>query len=97
MCGSRGGTGGPDPLGNVKNIGFLCNTDPDPLKITNLSSEHSGPPSACQQNAILMAFRWRADVGPLLTILGSSLPKKKQNKKKKHWQSWTKLSGSAYG
>ena len=34
MCGSRGGgTGGPDhPLKNHKNIGFLSNTGPDPLK-----------------------------------------------------------------
>ena len=30
---SRGGTGGPtSPLENHKNIGFLSNTDPDPLK-----------------------------------------------------------------
>ena len=34
MCGSRGGTGGPDPpaLKYHKNIGFLNNTGPDPLK-----------------------------------------------------------------
>ena len=35
MCGSRGGTGGPDPpppLKNHKNIGSLSNTGPDPLK-----------------------------------------------------------------
>ena len=32
MCGSRGGTGGPDPLKNYKNIGFLCNTGSDLLK-----------------------------------------------------------------
>ena len=41
----------PTPL-NDKNIGFLSNTGPDPLKITNLSSEHSmyyvGPLSARQ-------------------------------------------------
>ena len=30
---SRGGTGGPtSPLENHKNIGFLSNTGPDPLK-----------------------------------------------------------------
>ena len=34
--GSRGGTGGPDPLENYKNIGFLGNTGPNPLKITKL-------------------------------------------------------------
>ena len=32
MCGSRGGTGGPDPPENHKNIGFSSNTGPDPLK-----------------------------------------------------------------
>ena len=34
MGGSRGGwgTGGPDPPENHKNIGFLSNTGPDPLK-----------------------------------------------------------------
>ena len=36
--GYRGGTGGPDPpsLKNHKNIGFLSNTGPDPLKVTKL-------------------------------------------------------------
>ena len=30
-----GGTGGPDPpTGKSQNIGFLCKTGPDPLKIT---------------------------------------------------------------
>ena len=32
MGGSRGGSGGPNPLQNNKNIGFLCNTGPDPMK-----------------------------------------------------------------
>ena len=32
MGGSRGGTGGPDPLKNHKNIRFLSNSGPDPLK-----------------------------------------------------------------
>ena len=40
----------PTPLENDKNIGFLSNTGPDPLKITNLSSErlmyNVGPSSA---------------------------------------------------
>ena len=30
MCGSGGGTGGPDPLENHKNIGLFSNTGPDP-------------------------------------------------------------------
>ena len=79
----RGEDRGSRPsLENDKNIGFLCNTDPDPLK--NNKSQHSmyyaGPPSARQRNIILMVFRWQADVGPLLTVLGSSLPQKKTKK-----------------
>ena len=41
MCGSEGGTGGPDPLENHKNIGFFSNTGPDPLKIVKLPSQLS--------------------------------------------------------
>ena len=41
MRGSRGGTGGPDPLKNHKNIEFLSNTGPDPLKFLKLPSQHS--------------------------------------------------------
>ena len=35
-----------------------------------------------------MAFRWRAGDGPLLELLGSSLPSQKTKTKKKR-QSWT--------
>ena len=42
MCGSRGGGGqGVHPLENYKIIGFLSNTGLDPLKITELPSQHS--------------------------------------------------------
>ena len=45
MRGSRGGGWGGQgiltPLENYKNIGFLSNTGPDPLKITKLQSQHS--------------------------------------------------------
>ena len=45
MCGYRGGGGGQGvrtpPLENYKNIGFLSNTGPVPLKITKLPSQHS--------------------------------------------------------
>ena len=37
----EGGTGGPDPLKNHKNIGYLSTTGPDPLKITKLPSQNS--------------------------------------------------------
>ena len=45
LGGSRGGgeRAGepPPPLKSHKNIGCLCNTGPDPLKITKLPSQHS--------------------------------------------------------
>ena len=45
MCGSREGTGDPDPPPTPgktqKIIGFLSNSGPDPLKITKLPSQHS--------------------------------------------------------
>ena len=54
-----------------------------------------GPPAKRHfQSAIQMAFRWRADDGPLIVVSGFFLPlikKKKRNKKerKKRCQSWT--------
>ena len=36
-----GAPGGPDPLENHKNKGFLSNAGPDPLKVTKLPSQHS--------------------------------------------------------
>ena len=51
----------------TKNFGFLSNT-------TNQKATkpefNVGPPSSRQRNAILMAFRWRADDGPLLVVFG---------------------------
>ena len=68
--GSRGETGGPDPpQKNHKNIEFLSNTGPDPLKFSNLPSQQSTLGHHRQ-----MAFHLRADDGPLLVIFGSSLP-----------------------
>ena len=52
----EGGTGGPDPhpIKNHKNIGFLCNTRPDPLKNYKATKPafNVGPSSARQRNAI---------------------------------------------
>ena len=102
MCGSRGGTGGPDPPGKLQNIGFLSNICPDPLK--NRSYQASiqcwaiiGTPAKRH----LMAFCWRADEGPLRVVLASSLPsstKKKRKKKNvvKVGPPLTKLSGCAH-
>ena len=85
MCGSRWGGGHRvRPLKNHKNIGFSSNTSPDPLKNCSYlaSTQYSaiiGMPAKCH----LMAFRWQADDGLLIVVLGSSLPSstKKQQKK----------------
>ena len=48
------GTGGSDPLKITKNIGFLSNTGPNPLKKykTTKPAFNVGPSSARQRNAI---------------------------------------------
>ena len=100
MRGSRRGTGGPDPAPAEKSqkIIFPRNTGPVSLKnqtsiqcwaISGPPAVNVGPSSARQRNAISMAFRWRADNGPLLVVFGSSPPpppppKKKKKKKKKN-------------
>ena len=68
--------GGQGALTNHKNIGFLSNTGPDPLKNhkANKPAFNFGPLSTRQRNA----FRWQADDRPLIVVLlGSSLPSKK--------------------
>ena len=56
MRGARGGggIGGPDPLKNHKNIGFLSNTGTDPLKNHKATKPafNVGLSSAGQPNAI---------------------------------------------
>ena len=70
----EGGTGGPDPpLKNHNNIGFLCNTGPDPLynyKATK-PAFNVVPSSARQLNTIKMGFPWRADDGPFIAVFWS--------------------------
>ena len=79
MGGSRGGDRGSGPLllKNHKNIGFLSNTGPDPLKNLKAAKPafNGGSSSAGQRNAIfkwrnaiLMAFRWQVDDGPLIVL-----------------------------
>ena len=90
MCGSRRGDTGsrpPPPLKNPKNIGFHRNPGPDPLK--NHKAFNFGLTSACQQNAILMAFCWRADNDPLIVVFGTSSTYQLKKRKKKRCQSWT--------
>ena len=92
MGGSRGGDRGfrlPPPLKNHKNIGFLCSTDPDPIKNHRATKPafNVWPLSARQRNAISMAFHWRADDGPFLAVFGSSVPLSTKKKLNKH-QIW---------
>ena len=96
MCGSRGGTGGLDPLKNHKFIGFPCNTGPDPLKITKLpTSQHSTV--GHYRPASKTPFQWRFAGRPIIALFGglwSLAPLKKNNKV---GPPLTKLSGSANG
>ena len=76
--GSRSGPP-PPPKKSQQNIEFSSNTGPDTLNITKLQSRHS-----------MLGhhrFRWRADDGPLIVVLGSSLPSSTINKK--NLQRWT--------
>ena len=80
------GDRGPDPpphLKNHKNIEFLSNTGPDPLKFSKLPSQHSTlgrHRHASETPRHSKAFRWRADDGPLFVLFGSSHPYKKKKK-----------------
>ena len=105
MCGSRGGTEGPDPPPeNHENVGFSSNTGPDPPGKSLLSNQHlmfghHRHTSEAPFNGVSLA----ADDGPLIVVFGSSLPtstKKKKKKKKKNivkvGPPLTKHSGSAH-
>ena len=71
MCGSRGGTGGPDPLKNHKNKVFVSNTGPDPLKNhKDTKPAFNVGPSNCHLNGIC----WRADDDPFIVLFGPSPP-----------------------
>ena len=99
MRGSRGEIW--NLLENHKNIWFLSNTGLYPLinhKATK-SSFNVGPPSARHRSAIKMAFRRRADDGPLLVLIGSSLPSSSTKREKKLVRiglTLAKRSGSAH-
>ena len=67
MHGSRGGTGGLNPLKNHKFIEFLSNTGPDPMNITKLPNQHAiwaiiGAPAKRHFNCLF------------LVVFGASLP-----------------------
>ena len=59
------GGGAPRRLENYKNIEFLSNTGPDPLKITKLPSQHSM--LGHHRPASETPFQWRFASGPLMT------------------------------
>ena len=64
--GGGGGAGGPDPPKNLKNIGFLSHSGPDPLKKnTKLPSQHSM--LGHHQHARETPLKWRFAGGPLVT------------------------------
>ena len=98
----RGGGGGqgsrhPIPLKNHKNIGFLNNTGPDPLKITKLPSQHSmlGHHRHASETPFKWRFCWRIQDGPLTVVFGFSIsPHQLKNENKK--TNVVKLSGSAH-
>ena len=65
---SRGGDwGSGPPLKNHKNIGFLGNTGPDPMKITKLQSQHSMLGNHRPDNE--MPFKWRFAGGRMMAHL----------------------------
>ena len=55
---------GPDPLENYKNIGFLSNTGPDPLKFTKLPIQNSM--LGHHRSASETPFKKRLAGGPLM-------------------------------
>ena len=57
----EGGQGVRTPLENYKNIGFLSNTGPDPLKITKLPIQHSMLDHH-------RTFKWRFAGGPQIEL-----------------------------
>ena len=85
MGGSRGGRGGgagspdpPPPPPREKSQKYRVS-----LQYWSGSAFNFGPLSARQRNAISMAFRWRAEDGPLIVVFVGSSPKKKKQQQLK--------------
>ena len=94
-----GDRGSGPPLKNLKNIVFLSNIGPDLLKNLKATKPafNVGPSSACQRNAILMVFRWRADDAFSGMYLDSFLPLSTYKKNSVGvGPPLTKLSGSVH-
>ena len=85
MGGSRGDGGtDPPPLKNHNTIGFPSNTGPDPQKNHKVTK----PAFNVGPSYVRQAFRWQADVGPLMVVFGSSLP---SQLRKPRWQNFLDL------
>ena len=70
MCGSRkGDRRSAHPWKNNKNIGFLSNTGPDPLKITKLHVPSNHSMLGHYRHASETPFKWRFAGGPMMTRL----------------------------
>ena len=80
MGGSRGrDRGSGPPVKNHKNIGFLSNTGPDPLKNHSCLASIQcwaiiGMPAKCHLNGVSLAGRWWVENGGLIVVFGPSLP-----------------------
>ena len=72
-------------LKNHNTIGFPSNTSPDPQKNHKVTQ----PAFNVGPSYVRQAFRWRADIGPLMVVYGSSLPSSTKK------TPLAKLSGSA--
>ena len=85
-------------LKNHKNIGFLSNTGPDPLKNHKATKPalNVRPSLVHQRNPIYMAFCWWADDGPLIVVFQSSLPISTKKNPVKVGPHLTKISGSGH-
>ena len=58
----------PPPPENHKNIGFLSNTGPDPLKITKLPSQHSVLGHHQHTSETPFKFKWRFAGGLMMEL-----------------------------
>ena len=92
QSGGQGVRTPPPPPEKLQKIGFVSNPGPDPQKNYEATQPafNVGPSSARQRNAILMAFRWRADDGPPVLVFRSSHHSSTRKKK------LSKISGSAH-
>ena len=76
---------------NHNTLEFPSNTGPDPQKNHKVTKPafNAGP------SYVRQGFRFRADVGPLMVVFGSSLPsstkKKPMSKSDPHWQNFLDL------